>query len=170
MFEKVTVKQKARAKAVLHSRDIETSYRWFYLRHGLYSEKNKTANKQKRPSVCICLIRNKRTARGGIGLAICSFTQNPSRKQGRGIALERAERAFIDVFGATSMPIARDEAIHAMACTEMPMKPFLCKGITSGSAYFDTLVKTIWPPREITRRKGHEESKKESTKSKQRSA
>lgn len=113
---------------------MKPRYRWFY-----------SANlvNQKRPTICACLIEDENTGLGGIGISICSDSDNPFYRRGRGQAFSRAHRAIDS--DIPSEPITRTEAIRVILGTTIPVPPAF-KAIPSGNQYFDRLKDKFWPP------------------------
>ena len=62
---------------------MNTQFRWFY-------SENKVGDPL--PSICVCLIEE--GGYSGLGMAICSMTDNPCYKTGRSIAFARAQYAM----------------------------------------------------------------------------
>ena len=108
-------------------------YRWFYSRNFI---------NQKRPTVCACLIEDADGDIGGIGISICSDSDNPFSKRGRGKAFARAHHAFQS--DTPSEPIKRAEAIHVILGTAIPVPPTY-KSIPSGNKHYDYLRSKFWP-------------------------
>ena len=120
---------------------MKPRYRWFYSSNFI---------NQKRPSICACLIEDEETGLGGIGISICSDTDNPLHKRGRGQAFSRAHQAFVaDLPG---QPIRRPEAIRVILGTAIPVPP-THKSIPSGNQYYDKLKNEFWPPRDLKEEK-----------------
>ena len=116
---------------------MKPRYRWFY-----------SANliNQKRPTICVCLIEDANRDIGGIGISICSESDNPFSKRGRGQAFARAYRAFAnDIPGE---PIRRPEAIRVILNTSIPTPPTY-KSVPSGNKHYDHLKDKFWPAREV---------------------
>ena len=126
---------------------MKERYRWFYAKNLI---------DQKRPTICACLVENDDEDIGGIGISICSNSDNPFHKRGRGKAFARAHHAFIS--DKPSEPILREEAIMVILETALPIVPAY-KAIPSGTPCFDQLKDKFWPPRERT---SDEESKDKS--------
>ena len=114
---------------------MNTQYRWFYSVNDVG---------QKTPSVCVCLYEAE--GYSGLGLAICSKTDNPCYKTGRKIALARAQYAMR--CDGPQLLIERNEA-HVVLSQVMAYLPiFDHKAMPSGTDGFQDVVDVLWPPRE----------------------
>ena len=129
---------------------MKPRYRWFYSTNFI---------NQKMPTICVCLIEDDEGI-GGIGVSICSESDNPFSKRGRGQAFARAHHAFDS--DIPSMPVLRKEALKVIALTAIPLVPAY-KCVPSGNRYYDHMRSKFWSSRaaEIERREQYEESKKE---------
>ena len=114
---------------------MDTQYRWYY-------SKNKVGD--PKPSICVCRVED--GGQSGIGLAICSRTDNARYSTGREIALNRAKYAL-----GRDQPllgINRAEAFAALDDTgDDVMDIFDYKAIPSGVDAFQGIVDYVWPPR-----------------------
>lgn len=115
---------------------MNTQFRWFYSVNDVG---------QKTPSVCVCLYEAE--GYSGLGLAICSRSDNPCYKTGRGIALARAQYAMR--CDRPELLINRTEALEVVAGVLYPPAPvFDRKSVPSGTDGFQNMLDVIWPPRE----------------------
>ena len=136
---------------------MNTQYRWFY-------SKNKVGD--PKPTACVCLVEE--GEHSGIGLALCSRTDNPKYSTGRDIAFNRARYALKRDISA--LKINRLEALNVLYDVEnyetaaLPRLPrhvahesavmnfhslFNYKAISNGvdKFQFQTIIASLWPPR-----------------------
>ena len=114
---------------------MNTQFRWFY-------SKNKVGDPL--PSICVCLIEE--GGYSGLGMAICSMTDNPCYKTGRSIAFARAKYAM--KCDCPELVIQRSEARAVLS--QVPQKElpiFDYKALPSGTDGYQGVVDVIWPPR-----------------------
>ena len=113
---------------------MKPRYRWFYSRNFV---------NQKMPTICVCLIEDANNKDiGGIGVSICSESENPFSKRGRGKAFARAHHAFNS--DLPSEPVLRREALKVIALTAIPLVPAY-KSVPSGNRYYDHMRNKFWP-------------------------
>lgn len=114
---------------------MNTQFRWFY-------SKNKVGD--PKPSMCVCLVEDE--GHSGIGLALCSRTDNPRYSKGREIAFNRAKYAL--TCDNPRLLINREEALNVLEdIHHNAAAVFDFKAIPSGVDRFQTMIDTVWPPR-----------------------
>ncbi|HEB13404.1 MAG TPA: hypothetical protein ENI13_00305 [candidate division CPR3 bacterium] len=100
---------------------------------------------QKKPMICVCLVEDPDDAcYGGIGISICSDSQNPFCRRGRGLALSRAFYACkSDLPG---LAILREEALRVILRSAFPTS-VVWKAIPSGCPSYHRLKTALFPPK-----------------------
>lgn len=119
---------------------MEIRFRWLY----------RLFNAQARPSVCLCLVRSGDV--GGLGVAICSKSDNASYRRGRDIAFARARYAM-EKLTEPNLPVERIEAqtiidgsYAVKKSGEETMAPIVhYKAVPSRWRFFDETITEIWP-------------------------